>query len=344
MRFAEVDLNEDDDNEADGHSDEQSDGNSEGAASDDDEEEEEEEGEPGDFLDVLDVLDGRAHLDSEEDMGDIEREAGSKQKQDKMASQAMGRDGDVDMDNDDEAERFGSSSEGDEDEDDEEENEEQGPEGQISASEEEQEQDELALQNLGQFVTSLDAGQKRKAPDGEEGEKEGGGDAARVRKRRLLKERTEAGEENEFAAHIGVFILPTLSWCMSINYDHLGGRKLNIDDLLAPLTAQSSNLLSLKKSAKVLTSQSGSAKTLAAPLPQRTAERLDREAAYEQTKEEVDKWKATMQRIKEVCSIFACLGNETPLTTSHRLSISVSRCKRNLRERHQTWNLQQSSR
>lgn len=280
VRFAEVDLNEDDDNEADGHSDEQSDGNSEGAASDDEEEEEEEEGEPGDFLDVLDVLDGRAHLDSEEDMGDIEREAGSKQKQDKMASQAMGRDGDVDMDDDDEAERFGSSSEGDEDEDDEEENEEQGPEGQISASEEEQEQDELALQNLGQFVTSLGAGQKRKASNGEEGEKEGGGDAARVRKRRLLKERTEAGEENEFAAHIG-------------------GRKLNIDDLLAPLTAQSSNLLSLKKSAKVLTSQSGSAKTLAAPLPQRTAERLDREAAYEQTKEEVDKWKATMQRIKE---------------------------------------------
>jgi U3 small nucleolar RNA-associated protein 14 len=40
-------------------------------------------------------------------------------------------------------------------------------------------------------------------------------------------------------------------------------------------------------------------KTLSAPLPQRTQERVDREAAYEQTKQEVDKWKGTMKRIKE---------------------------------------------
>lgn len=60
--------------------------------------------------------------------------------------------------------------------------------------------------------------------------------------------------------------------------------------------------MSLKKSAKVLASSSGPSKTLAVPLPQRTAERLDREAAYEQTKEEVDKWKATMQRIRDVCT------------------------------------------
>lgn len=40
-------------------------------------------------------------------------------------------------------------------------------------------------------------------------------------------------------------------------------------------------------------------KTLSAPLPQRAQERLDREAAYEQTKEEIDKWGATMKRIKE---------------------------------------------
>ena len=78
------------------------------------------------------------------------------------------------------------------------------------------------------------------------------------------------------------------------------GGRLNLDDLLAPLEGQSSNLLSLKKSAKVLSSTSGKIKTLSAPLPQRTAERLDREAAYEQTKEEVDKWKATMQRIQQV--------------------------------------------
>ena len=77
-----------------------------------------------------------------------------------------------------------------------------------------------------------------------------------------------------------------------------GSTKLNLDDLLAPLASQSSNLLGLKKSAKVLASTSGT-KTLSAPLPQRTQERVDREAAYEQTKEEVDKWTETMKRIKE---------------------------------------------
>jgi U3 small nucleolar RNA-associated protein 14 len=77
-----------------------------------------------------------------------------------------------------------------------------------------------------------------------------------------------------------------------------GSTKLNLNDLLAPLASQSTNLLGLKKSAKVLASTSG-AKTLSAPLPQRTQERVDREAAYEQTKEEVDKWTETMKRIKE---------------------------------------------
>lgn len=85
----------------------------------------------------------------------------------------------------------------------------------------------------------------------------------------------------------------------------VGGSKLKFDDLITPLASQSSNLMSLRKSAKILTSQSGANRTLTAPLPQRTAERLDREAAYEQTREEVDKWKATMQRIKEVCNNFA---------------------------------------
>jgi U3 small nucleolar RNA-associated protein 14 len=70
---------------------------------------------------------------------------------------------------------------------------------------------------------------------------------------------------------------------------------LQIDDLLAPL-ASSASLQALRKSTKVLTQ--GDA--LAVPLPQRTQDRLDREAAYEQTKGEVDKWKATMKRIKEV--------------------------------------------
>lgn len=38
---------------------------------------------------------------------------------------------------------------------------------------------------------------------------------------------------------------------------------------------------------------------LPAPLPTRTQERIDREAAYEQTKQEVDKWSETMKKIQE---------------------------------------------
>ena len=79
-----------------------------------------------------------------------------------------------------------------------------------------------------------------------------------------------------------------------------GASKLNLDDLLAPLASSSATLQSLKKSAKVLASSSSKVKTLSAPLPQRAQERLDREAAYEQTKEEIDKWSATIKRIKEV--------------------------------------------
>jgi len=78
------------------------------------------------------------------------------------------------------------------------------------------------------------------------------------------------------------------------------GSKLHLDDLLAPLASQSSNLLSLKKNTKVLSLVSTKAKTLSAPLPLQAQERLDREAAYEQTKGEVDKWSATMKRIREV--------------------------------------------
>jgi len=78
------------------------------------------------------------------------------------------------------------------------------------------------------------------------------------------------------------------------------GSKLQLDDLLAPLASQSSNLLSLKKNTKVLSIISTKVKTLSAPLPLQAQERLDREAAYEQTKGEVDKWSATMKRIREV--------------------------------------------
>jgi U3 small nucleolar RNA-associated protein 14 len=84
----------------------------------------------------------------------------------------------------------------------------------------------------------------------------------------------------------------------------ISGSKLNLDDLLSPLASQSSALQSLKTSAEVLASSSSKAKILSAPLPQRTQERLDRQAAYEQTKEEVDKWSETMRHIRTVSLLY----------------------------------------
>ena len=82
----------------------------------------------------------------------------------------------------------------------------------------------------------------------------------------------------------------------------IGSSTLKLDDLLTPL-ASTSALAALKKSTKALTSSSSKTKTLPAPLPQRAQEKLGREAAYEQTKQEVDKWSATMKRIKQVCRV-----------------------------------------
>ncbi|KAI0654444.1 Utp14 protein-domain-containing protein [Cubamyces menziesii] len=282
VRFAEVDLDEDGDG---AKSDAQADEASEDSEADEDEDEEEEEGDPSEFIDVLDVLDGRGEPESEDERGKAQREDVQKERASRKTAEADEEDEEMDSDEEAHSEEE-DSEEGGDDEDEE----------MISASEVEEEGDDSALLDLENFVTGLDAGQKRKAPDDEDGKE--GEEAKRARKRRLLPERTEAGAENEFIASSGA-------------------GKLNLDDLLAPLEGQSSNLQSLKKSAKVLSSSSGKVKTLSAPLPQRAAEKLDREAAYEQTKEEVDKWKATMQRIKEAEHLSFPLQAEPKSRTSN---------------------------
>lgn len=83
----------------------------------------------------------------------------------------------------------------------------------------------------------------------------------------------------------------------------IGSSKLTLDDLIVPLSSQANaSVDSLKKAVKPLGSSSAKNQPLPAPLPTRTQEKIDREAAYEQTKKEVDKWNETMRRIKEVCS------------------------------------------
>ncbi|CAE6517942.1 unnamed protein product [Rhizoctonia solani] len=120
---------------------------------------------------------------------------------------------------------------------------------------------------LTEFISALDtSSKKRKLEENSE-------DKA-SKKRAILQDRTEAGPEGEFGTKSG----PT------------GAQPLTLSDLLAPTS-------SLSQSTKAL--QSATKSALSAPLPQRTQDRLDREAAYEQTKQEVQKWAPTMKRIRE---------------------------------------------
>ncbi|KAF9478917.1 Utp14-domain-containing protein [Pholiota conissans] len=265
VRFADVNLDEDEDMES---SEEKAQDND----SSEEEEEEEEEGDDDEFIDLLDVLDGKGDID----MGSDD-ETAAKSKSSATSSSRLDAEHETykELEEDKEGEE-------DEEETSEEEEDDDEPQDQEMVFEPSDDEDAPeALDRLNDFVSSLDVtAKKRKAPE-EDGAATN--TDARARKRRFTKERTEAGDENEFRAHSS-------------------GSKLNLDDLLAPLASQSSTLESLKKSTKVLGPSSSSkakAKALSAPLPQRTQERLDRQAAYEQTKEEVDKWTDTMKRIRE---------------------------------------------
>ncbi|KAL1742824.1 Utp14 protein-domain-containing protein [Schizophyllum fasciatum] len=232
----------------------------------DEEEDEEEDGDPDEFYDMLDVLDGVAKIESgsdDEDDSPPKDDSPVKPAHHQSAFESEDEEGEGDDDDEFDADRdeefVDEFAPYDMDED--------GSEG---------------AGDLANFVSTLDtsSGTKRK-PDAD-------GDSAlpsRPAKRRILPERTEAGPENEFRAATT-------------------GSKIGLDDLLAPLASESSsNLQSLKQAAKALrpsiSSSKRKAQTLSAPLAQRAQERLDREAAYEQTKEEVDKWTDTMKRIRQ---------------------------------------------
>ncbi|EJD03506.1 Utp14-domain-containing protein [Fomitiporia mediterranea MF3/22] len=262
VRFAEVDLDEGD--AQDGAMSDVAPRASEGES-----EEEEEEEEDGEFFDVLDILDGRAEPDLE---GDNELV-----KSTEHLPSLVHDSNDARMANSDEDEDVEEDGEetGEEEEDEAEEN------ASISGSDED-EADDSALVALGKLVSGLESGIKRKAEDDTEDANEDAAAKQMKKKKRLLKDRTESGFETEFGAGAA------------------GSSKLSLDDLLTPLASRQGALASLKKSMKPLASSSDPKnQPLPAPLPIRTQERLDREAAYEQTKQEVDKWTDTMKRIQE---------------------------------------------
>ncbi|KAI9445374.1 Utp14-domain-containing protein [Lactarius indigo] len=230
-------------------------------------------GNPGDFVDILDILDGRTGSGGTNDVGLANvphhgvHSAGTGPERDD-GEEAEGHDYD--------------------EEDGEEEEEEEDGVPSWSADED---VDPNALDGLEKFVSSLETSKKRQGDDDI-------ANASLPRKKRLVEEKTAVGEEREFAA------LPS-------------GQQLRLNDLLAPLASRSSAVLSLKKSVKIMDSSRARGVPLPAPLPQRTQERLDREAAYEQTKAEIDKWTDTMKQIKEAEHLSFPLQAEPVAKTSN---------------------------
>lgn len=136
----------------------------------------EEEGEPDEFFDVLDILDGRA-----EPLSDDEPPAAPPHLNE--ISRASSDEEEADDDEDDQDMSL-------------------EPEDQFTPSDDEA--DIGALHNLGQFVSNLDLSTKRKTSEGEGAAV--AEDNPPRKKRKLLKEHNEAGAENEFAASGGVGI------------------------------------------------------------------------------------------------------------------------------------------
>ncbi|KZW00502.1 small-subunit processome [Exidia glandulosa HHB12029] len=185
---------------------------------------------------------------------------------------------------------------GDEDDEDDDEDSDSGAEEGEPMSDIDDAPDNDALESLGRYIAGLEPGKKRKAPDAADDV-----DAeAPQAKRRLLKEQTQAGVESEF----------NLS---------AGGGKLQLDDLLQSLSSTTAD--TLKASTKALKGSGLKSGALSAPLPGRTQDRLDREAAYEQTKTEVDKWKTTMKQIKEAEHLsFPLQPSEAVGVSTHELA------------------------
>ncbi|PWZ01828.1 Utp14-domain-containing protein [Testicularia cyperi] len=130
----------------------------------------------------------------------------------------------------------------------------------------------------------------KRAADAGSGEEDDG--PSTKRSRRVLSERTEAIPETEFAASGS-------------------GSTLRLQDFLDPL-ASSVSFADIRKTAKVLGNKKGGNQTghapvaskqgggaLAAPLPSVVQDRLDRQAAYSVTRDEVQGWQPTINKIRD---------------------------------------------
>lgn len=128
------------------------------------------------------------------------------------------------------------------------------------------------------FVSSLPTKKRKNAAEDGRG------------KKKRLSERTEAYDESEY------------SMSAHAQSSHGAKKKLDIADMMDALDDES-GFGALKKNLRELEG-SGKSKvkeTLAAPLPKRIQDRLNRQAAYKEAKKEVGKWQPLVKQNREVC-------------------------------------------
>lgn len=184
MQFAEVDLDEDDDGEGDAVQEDEDGGSSE--------EEEEEEGESDEFIDVLDVLDGRGMPDLGEDDATGSATEATKDADARAVGARVSRAHEVNGDGSEgeDDEEDGGDDDSDDDSDDEDDD--------LAMSGSDEDLDPSAIDNLTAFVSGLPSTSKRKAPaHQEEGQPPPDGQRP-SKKKKFIPERTESGVENEF--------------------------------------------------------------------------------------------------------------------------------------------------
>ena len=159
-----------------------------GSKSDDVNDEEEEEGDDDEFIDLLDVLDGKGKIDIESDNEDAPRPPSQPSREAEEDFSADEDHGSRNSDEEDDSEGGSGSDVASEDE-----------KMEVEFSGDEDDVSPEALEELQNFVSKLDptSSKKRKAPG--DGDSSVGPDT-RARKRRLVKECTEAGAEDEFHA------------------------------------------------------------------------------------------------------------------------------------------------
>lgn len=198
VRFAEVDLEEEDDAEVTKAMPETS-NNEMSSDEQDDEEEEEEEGEDDEFIDVLDVLDGRGEPDTGDDNGTQTSELSEVSKIGRSEDQQRtNADGWNNRDKVDEGDDESVSQESIDDDDDEGVN---SDDDIVISGSEYDDADSSALDKLDELVSGLETGSKRKTldDDGTDADASAGLTYAK-KKKRLARDATENGVENEFGA------------------------------------------------------------------------------------------------------------------------------------------------